>query len=105
MFNKLISRLEVGLSRLLRRLRLRYYHFRLGGTMLYLENEGEFIGPACPHEVRIPMEAVRRLTDHQRRMLDNALVLSGRPYGVTLHVCRRCYSLTKSTIKATYLGY
>ncbi len=73
--------------------------------MMYLENEGEFIGPSCPHEVRIPLEAVRRLSKHQRRMLDNALILTARPFGATLHDCRRCYSLTRSTVKKKYLGY
>ena len=100
-----MTRLEVGISRLLGWLRLRYYRFRLDSTMLYLENEGEFIGVACPHEVRIPMEAVRKLTKHQRRMLDNALILTARPHGATIHECLRCYSLTRTTVKKKYLGY
>ncbi len=105
MLKKLLSPLEVGIARLLGWVRLQYYRRRLGSVLKCLKHEGDFIGPACPHEVRIPLEIVRRLSDHERRMLDNALLASARPYGAVLHDCRRCYSRTRSTIHKNYLGY
>lgn len=81
-----------------------YYSFRIRRVIAYLHTEGEFIGTACPHEVRIPMEAVRLLTDVEKSMLENALLLGARPYGATLHVCLRCYCLTRTTHKQTKLG-
>ena len=105
MLKKLLTRMETGLARLLGRVRLVYYRWRLGSIMDCLKYEGDLIGPACPHEVRIPLEVVRRLNKHERRMLDNALLTSVRPYGATLHECRRCYSLTRSTVHKNYLGY
>ena len=106
MFSKLLTSLETGLARLLGRVWMLYYHIRLRRLMYFLKSpESAFIGASCPHEVRIPMEIVRRLNKHERRMLENAMLYSARPYGAIVHQCRRCYCLTRSTIRENYLGY
>jgi len=104
MFARLLSYFEVGLARLSRRVRGTYYRVRMRKVLRLLAFEGEFIGPACPHEVRIPMEAVRTLSPHERVMLDHALLDGALPYGATLHECRRCYSLTRSTHRENVIG-
>ena len=105
MLKRLLTRVEVGLARLLGRVRMGYYHMRLKDALSCLKYEGADIGPACPHEVRIPREVVGALTSHEKSMLTNALLYSARPYGATLHECRRCYSLTRTIVKSKYLGY
>lgn len=105
MLRTLLSRLEVAIARLTASVRMLYYRIRLRQALRYLDLEGDFIGPACPHEVRIPLEVVRRLSVHERQMLTNALVDTARPAGCTIHECRRCYCLTRSTIKDTTVGY
>ncbi len=105
MFKALLSWLEARIARLAVRVRILYYKVRLRKVMGYIAIEGDFIGPACPHEVRIPLEVVRRLSKHEQKMLTRALVDTARPRGATIHACRRCYCLTRSTIDVTDVGY
>lgn len=104
----MFKKLEAGLIGLVRRVgdfvKSLYFRVRLRKVLRYLDNEGEFIGESCPHEIRIPMEVVRSLKPYERKMLELALLLSVRPYGATLKVCRRCYCLTRATHKQTDIG-
>lgn len=102
---KIEARLAKLLDRALVSVRMAYYRLRIRKVLRYFDTKGLYIGESCPHEVRIPMEAVRRLNKFERVMLDKALLYSARPYGATLHVCLRCYCLTRSTHKKTVLGY
>lgn len=105
MLKRILTSLEVGLARLFGRVRMVYYRVRMRKVLRLLAFEGEFIGAACPHEVRIPLEAVRSLSAHERIMLDHALIDGARPYGSTLHECLRCYCLTRTTVKTNIIGY
>lgn len=101
----MLAYLEKRFARQWLKLRIWYFSRRLRPVSSFLNWEGRYIGAACPHEVRIPMEAVNSLPSHKKEMLTHLLIDTVRPAGATLHICRRCYSLTRSTIKQTNVGY
>jgi len=99
----MMDRLELWLSKVSRWAKLRWYKLRLEGLIPFYETLDQY--PACPHEVRVPMERVAALSPHKTRMLQSAMIDYMRPSGCTIHVCHRCYCLIASRVTKNQLGY